>query len=102
MINFPGILADKSRADPLKASSFGRLFISNKCRKAFEAKTSKIDNPNSDNEWRTFTVDNDFQYGQADSKGTHRFLVLHDKEQKPYQVSLCPHMSRIRNLTLLM
>ncbi|KAL9076213.1 MAG: hypothetical protein Q9157_003748 [Trypethelium eluteriae] len=79
------ILFEYAGKDPLKVSRSGRLFVTTKCLKAFEAKTSKIQIPNSDNELRAFTVDNDFQYGQADSKGTHRFLVLHDKEQKPYQ-----------------
>lgn len=35
----------------------------------------------------TFTVDDSFQYGQQDSSGTGRWLVFHDKGQKPYQVS---------------
>ncbi|KAI1146093.1 hypothetical protein F4825DRAFT_456823 [Nemania diffusa] len=79
------VLFEYAGKDPLKASCFGRLFVSTKCLIAFEAKIFKVDNLNSDHEWRAFTVDDEFQYGQADSKGTHRFLVLHDKEQKPYQ-----------------
>ena len=33
-------------------------------------------------------VDSKFQYGQKNASGEARFLVLHDKDRKPYQVLL--------------
>lgn len=75
--------------DPTKPPCHGRLFVSAKYLDVLESKTTKIENPHSENEWRALKIDNDFQYGQADAKGAQRFLVLHDKQQKPFQVSLC-------------
>ena len=32
-------------------------------------------------------LDDKFQYGQKNASGELRFVVYHDKERKPYQVS---------------
>lgn len=41
-----------------------------------------------------FVVSDKFQYGQADSKGTNRWLAYHDKSYKMFQVRQSCSMTR--------
>ena len=60
------------------ASEAGVIFIQGS--KLDEFKTKKIEGDNL-----TLKVDDSFQYGQQKDQ-SHRFLVYHDKGNKPYQV----------------
>ena len=54
------------------------------------SKLDEFKNRKIDGDALTFKVDDSFQYGQK-KDGSKRFLVYHDKNNKPYQVTLPPH-----------
>jgi hypothetical protein len=54
----------------------------------FREQLEPVVNQNSSAAWHAFTVTNDFQYGQVNEAGEARFLVFHDKKNKPFQVGM--------------
>ena len=47
--------------------------------------------PNLHAEGYKIKVNSELQYGQKNAAGELRFVVYHDKERKPYQVSTLSH-----------
>jgi len=64
----------------------GVLFIQTSYLQQFKNKAA------GDKEKFTITVDDSFQYGQKKG-GTGRWLIYHNKDNKPYQVSILSHIS---------
>lgn len=54
------------------------------------SKLDEFKNKKTDGDNLTFKVDDNFQYGQKKG-GAKRFLVYHDKSNKPYQVTFYHH-----------
>jgi hypothetical protein len=52
-----------------------------------QKRTSDSQNTNKKAEGYKVKLDGKFQYGQKNAEGELRFVVYHDQERKPYQVS---------------
>ena len=52
-----------------------------------QKRTSDSQHTNKKAEGYKVKLDSNFQYGQKNAEGELRFVVYHDQEHKPYQVS---------------
>ena len=57
----------------------------------YQKRTSDSQHANKKAEGYKVKLDGNFQYGQKNAEGELRFVVYHDQERKPYQVSRRVH-----------